>query len=162
MHVSISHLLAVTLLTYSAAVAASTPPPWPENPSRLQLDTPYGELHVSPSEYVYESRLMLDDHEIEPSIKGLLNIPYAFSSPKFHVALISVNTGDNNCPVTYKWVMIKEGGYTVTPRFGSCSESIRVVAQGATFILETPSEQDPTAISTYIYDGKTIKKKASP
>lgn len=162
MHVSIARLLAMTVLIYSGTAAASTPPSWPESPSRLQLDTPYGELHVSASDYVYESRLMLDDHDIEPLIKGLLNIPYAFSSPKFHVALVSINTGHNDCPVTYKWVMLKESGYTVTPRFGSCSESIKVTAQGATFILETPNQNSPAEFDTYIYDGKTVTKKGEP
>lgn len=105
---------------------------------------------------------MLDDQDIQPVIIGLLNIPYAFSSPEFHIALISINTGDTDCPVTYKWVMLKESGYTVTAGFGSCSESIRVTAQAATFTLETPNKHDPTKLDTYIYDHKMVKKKNEP
>lgn len=160
MRVSLTTFIAVMVLAGSGAAGATTVPSWPESPSRLQLDTPYGELQVSSSEYVYESHLMLDLHKIQPVIKGLLNIPYAFSSPEFHVALISINIGDNDCPVKYKWIKLQKNGYAATPRFGSCSESIKVETQGTAFIVTTPNEQDPKELDTYVYDGNIVKKKS--
>lgn len=163
MRVSIISLsVALTLATAGSAFATETSE-WPSAPSRLALDTPYGALHVSASEYVYESRLMLDGHEIQPRVKGLLNIPHAFSSPKFHIALVSIDTGKQSCPVSYTWVMLKESGYSITPPFGSCSEKIRVSTEGATFSVQTPNAEDPSKIDRYIYDGDTVTyQKPSP
>lgn len=158
MRTSLNHFVAVLMLTLSSTALAIEASQWPTAPSRLSLNTPYGDLHVSPSDYVYESRLMLDDHEIQPLVKGLLNIPYAFSSTDFHVALVSIDSGEQICPVSYKWVMLNTKGYSATPRFGSCSELIRVSAQGTTFTVVTPSEEDPDALDSYIYDGETVKK----
>lgn len=159
MRILLSQFMAVGMLVCTGAAGAAAQPQWPDNPSRLQLNTPYGDLHVSSSDYVYESRLMLDDHDVEPLVQGLLNIPYAFSSPGFHVALVSINTGDNGCPIVYKWIMLKKSGYSITPDFGSCSESIQVSAQGHVFTLKTPNAQNPDKVDTYIYDGKTVRQK---
>ena len=103
---------------------------------------------------------MLDDHEIQPLIKGLLNIPYAFSSTDFHVVLVSIDSGEQICPVTYKWITLNTEGYSATPRFGSCSEFIKVSAKGTTFTVVTPSEANPDELDSYVYDGKTVKKKS--
>lgn len=151
----ISLIAALTLATAGSAFATETSE-WPAPPSRLTLDTPYGALHVSSSDYVYESRLMLDDHEIQPKVEGLLNIPHAFSSPDFHIALVSIDTGEQICPVSYAWVMLEESGYSVTPPFGSCSDKIRVSTEGATFSVQTPNAEDPSKIDRYTYDGKSI------
>lgn len=99
---------------------------------------------------------MLDEHEVQPQIKGLLNIPYAFSSPDFHVALISIDTGDKVCPVSYTWIMLEQSGYSITPPFGSCSEQIRVTAEGSTFSVQTPNVDDPSKTDHYLYDGETL------
>lgn len=159
MRIIANYIVAMLMLFCTGNAGASTPSQWPVNPSRLQLSTPYGELHVSPSDYVYESRLMLDDQDIEPEIKGLLNIPYAFSTPDFHVALISISTGDDDCPYYYKWIKLKQNGYTLTPRFGSCSESIRVSTKGTIFTMQTPSAEVPGKLDSYLYDGTNIKKE---
>lgn len=160
MRASLNLFVAVLMFTLTSATAAVDPTQWPSSPSRLTLDTPYGDLHVSPSDYVYESRLMLDDHEIQPLIKGLLNIPYAFSSTDFHVVLVSIDSGEQICPVTYKWITLNTEGYSATPRFGSCSEFIKVSAKGTTFTVVTPSEANPDELDSYVYDGKTVKKKS--
>lgn len=156
---SVRHFCAVLMLAMTSTAMATDSSPWPAVPSRLTLETPYGDLRVSSSDYVYESRLMLDGIEIQPLTKGLLNIPYAFSSPDFHVALVSINTGDPVCAVTYRWIMLNDAGYTTTPRFGSCSESINVSARGATFTLVTPSIDNPAELDHYLYDGKSVTKK---
>lgn len=139
-----------------AALASSN---WPSAPSRLVFDTPYGILKVTDNEYIYESRLSLDDAEIAPRVEGLLNIPYAFSLPSSQVALVSINSGSTDCPVSYRWVVLKQKGYTVSPAFGSCSEQIKVTVKGRTFLLQTPNNQMPDKIDVYAYDGKTISKR---
>lgn len=162
MHASLNPFIVALMLTFTSTAVATDADAsqWPSSPSRLTLDTPYGDLHVSPSDYIYESRLMLDEHEIQPQVKGLLNIPYAFSSTDFHVALVSIETGDQVCPITYTWIMLNKAGYSTTPTFGSCSESIKVSAEGQTFRLMTPSAANPDDSDIYLYDGKTVKKKS--
>lgn len=160
MHASLNPFIVALMLTFSSTAVATDASEWPSSPSRLTLDTPYGDLHVSPSDYIYESRLMLDEHEIQPQVKGLLNIPYAFSSTNFHVALVSIDTGDPVCPITYTWIMLNKDGYSATPQFGSCSESIKVSAEGQTFKLMTPNEANPDNSDIYLYDGETVKKRS--
>lgn len=139
--------------TTHAAVSAL----WPAAPSRLHLDTPYGELGVSSSDYVYESHLTFNGQKTTPNITGKLNIPYAFSTQKFHIALISINSGRKSCPVVYTWVVLNNDGYHLSPEFGSCSEQIRVSAKGSTFIVETPDTKEPEKVNTYVYDGKSVR-----
>ena len=160
MPASLNPFIVALMLTFTSTAAATDASQWPSSPSRLTLDTPYGDLHVSPSDYIYESRLMLDEHEIQPQVKGLLNIPYAFSSTDFHVALVSIDTGDQVCPITYKWIMLNKDGYSATPQFGSCSDSIKVSAKGHTFRLITPNEANPDDSDVYLYDGETVTKKS--
>jgi len=150
----------VILLGNPGASAASVN--WPPLPSRLKLETPFGTLGIHTSEYVYESRLHIDDIDIDPPIKGLLNITYAFSLPKSQIALISVSDGNNDCPVSYRWVVLEKDGYKVSPAFGSCSTQVKVSVRSGAFKLETPNSKKPDKIDVYVYDGKTIKTHTKP
>lgn len=150
------------VLAHAGPALATDAASWPAAPSRLALETPYGNLQVSASDYVYESYLLLDNQPIEPQVKGLLNIPYAFSSTDFHIALISIDTGDKACPFHYKWITLDNNGYTVTPRFGSCSDKIRVDADKNGFLLLTPSVEQPDMLDRYQYDGETITLQTIP
>jgi hypothetical protein len=152
-------LAGVMLAAASMVALANSPATWPVSPSRLTFETPYGNLHVATSEYIYESRLQIDGADITPEVRGILNITYAFSLPKAQVALVSVSTGNNICPVAYRWVTLKESGYTVSSEFGSCSEQIQVSARGRIFTMRTPNSQKPDKIDIYTYDGKTIKRR---
>lgn len=154
-------LTAVALVALCSAASANSVPTWPVSPSRMILDTPYGILNIATSEYIYESRLRVDNTDVEPTIQGILNITYAFSSPKAQVALVSVNSGNNGCPVSYRWIVLEKSGYTVSPEFGSCSEHIKVSAKGRLFTLQTPS-QNRDKIDIYTFDGKTIKRRSAP
>ncbi|HLU18441.1 MAG TPA: hypothetical protein VKZ66_00650 [Pusillimonas sp.] len=147
-------------MTLSHAAGASTD--WPSAPSRLALDTPYGTLQVTNNEYIYESRLRFNDADVTPEVQGLLNIPYAFSLPSSQIALVSIHTGDENCPVSYRWIVLQKDGYTLSPVFGSCSEQIKVTVKGNTFLVQTPSKQKPDKIDVYAYDGKNIRKRTKP
>jgi len=142
--------------------ASAASPNWPAAPSRLQFDTPYGTLQVKDNEYIYESRLHFNDADVAPVVQGLLNIPYAFSLPSSQIALVSINTGHTDCPVSYRWVELKKNGYTVSPAFGSCSDQIKVTVQGRNFLVQTPNSQKPDKIDVYAYDGKTIRKRTQP
>ncbi len=146
--------------TLGGASAASTN--WPAAPSRLVFDTPYGTLQIKDNEYVYESRLHFNNTDVAPVVEGLLNIPYAFSLPAAQVALVSISTGDPDCPVSYRWVVLKEKGYTVSNSFGSCSEQIKVSVKGRTFLVQTPNSQMPGKIDVYAYDGKKVRKRTQP
>lgn len=155
----LSILGAVLLGPFTAiAVQPQTHNPWPRPPSRLELPTPYGVLSISTGGYLYESRLRFNDTEVQPTIEGLLNIPYAFNLPRAQVALISISDGNEACPVSYRWVILDNTGYRVSPPFGSCSEQIKVQASGKLLQLHTPSRLNPNDIDIHVYDGKTLKR----
>lgn len=126
------------------------------------FDTPYGTLQVKNNEYIYESRLHFNNADVAPVVQGLLNIPYAFSLPSSQIALVSISTGNPECPVSYRWVVLKEKGYDMSPAFGSCSDQIKVTVKGNTFLVQTPSNQKPDKIDIYAYDGKTVRKRTQP
>ena len=150
------------LVLTGAGLTSSAQVVWPEPPSRLDFPTPYGTLGVKPSGYIYESRLAIDDQEIEPAIIGLLNITYAYKLPHAQAALVSINNGNEMCPVSYRWVVLNKKGYKVSPAFGSCSEQFKVQAAGTRFTMLTPNSQKPDKIDVYVYDGKTIKQHTKP
>jgi len=150
------------LAALAAGNARGAQATWPVPPSRLSLSTPYGTLHVKTNDYIYESVLMFDKHAVDPKIEGIINITYAFSMPHARAALVSVNQGSYQCPISYRWVFIDKKGYTVSPPFGSCSQHIKVSADGHDFTMETPNAQKPNKIDVYIYDGKTIRHRTQP
>ncbi len=153
-------LLLGWMLAAPAGWAASID--WPAQPSHLQLETPYGTLGVRTSEYVYESRLQIDNTDVQPAVRGLLNITYAFNLPTASVALVSISSGDNQCPMSYRWVTLKKDSHTVSPAFGSCSEQIKVSARHGALTLQTPNTEKADKIDVYVYDGKTIKLRSKP
>lgn len=162
MPITLGRYLAGLSLVLYGWTAIAAPAAWQVPPSRLDLDTPHGELHVTPSDYVYESVLRLNNADIEPRIVGLLNIPYAYNMPEFHAALISIHKGNEGCPVVYRWVRIDKSGYSVTPEFGSCSENIQVSAIGRTLTVLTPSSTNPDKMDSYTYDGNAVKHRQTP
>lgn len=149
-------------LMLCSLAANATKADWPLAPSRLDLVTPYGDLHVKPSEYIYESKLLVNNAEADPPIEGILNITYAFATPEAHAALISINSGDNHCPIAYRWVILDKKGYKISSAFGSCSAQIKVSSTRHTLVVKTPNSEDPSKIDTYSYDGKTVKRRTSP
>src|SRR5690606_35778457 len=103
----------------------------------------------------YESRLNFNNTDVAPLVEGLLNIPYSFSISSAQAALVSIQTGDEECPVSYRWILLNQNGYTVSPPFGSCSEQIQVAVKGKTLLMQTPNSQRRDKIDLYAYDGKT-------
>jgi hypothetical protein len=152
----------VGFLMLCSMAATAKQADWPLAPSRLDLVTPYGDLHVKPSEYIYESKLLINNAEADPSIEGILNITYAFATPQAHAALISINSGDSHCPIAYRWVILDKKGYKMSPEFGSCSAQIKVSSTRHTLVVKTPNSENPSKIDTYSYDGKTVKRRTQP
>ncbi len=149
-------LLSLPLTSVMAAQA------WPSPPSQLSLSTPYGELQVTPSDYIYEAQLQLNAQLIEPDIKGLINLPYAFKVGNSQTILVSVDTGLGLCPITYYWLTLDQAGHNLSSAFGSCSAKIRVSNQGSTLIVQTPSRQTHGHIDEYTYKGGKISRRQRP
>lgn len=158
MNVLLRILIPLVMLLACMPVRANSPQTWPVSPSRLSLTTPYGRLHIDTNEYIYESRLLIDDAEVQPHVRGILNITYAFKRPDALIALVSINDGNGDCPISYRWVILKKSGYTLSPSFGSCSERIAVTAKGHKLTMRTPSAMKPDKIDVYTYDGKEIRR----
>lgn len=131
---------------------------WPDAPKLIELPTPYGTLAVSESDYVYEAKLQLDGIQVEPAVSGMLNISYAFQMPDKQAALIAISKGSDQCPVIYRWIILKASGYHLSPEFGSCSELIKVSADMKALTLQTPNRESPETVDTYVYDGKTVRQ----
>ena len=159
---SLQRSIFVSLLFACAVSHAAPEANWPPPPQYSELPTPYGTLAVGPSEYIYEARLVLDGARLEPEIKGLLSILYAFSMPQSQAALVSISKGNESCPVSYRWVILKQDGYTVSPEFGSCSEQIRVSADSRKLTLHTPNPESEDLLDVYVYDGTSIKYATAP
>ncbi len=147
------------LLVFCGPARALPEEAWPAAPRHVELPTPYGTLAISESEYIYEARLKLDGIELNPSIKGLLHISYAFELPDRQAALIAISQGNDTCPVSYRWVVLRADGYEVSPVFGSCSENIRVSADAKHLTVDTPNRESPEKTDSYVYDGKTVKHR---
>lgn len=152
-------LLSFVLMLLFGWSALAAPINWPTQHSRLFLDTPHGNLHITHSDYIYEAVLRLDDTDIQPQIMGQLNIPYAYNMPGYHAALISISKGNEVCPVMYRWIRLDATGYSVSSEFGSCSPNIKVSATAQRLTLQTPNTTNPDKIDTYIYDGKKLKRQ---
>lgn len=152
-------LLCVASLWGVHGLASAENSAWEAPPSALVFETPHGTLQVRTREYVYESRLYLNDTPVQPSINGLINITYAYQIDDTHAALIAVNDGNGECPVHYYWITLNKKGYELSPKLGSCSPHIRVSVQGTSLILATPNPQQANKVDVYTYDGKTIRKR---
>lgn len=148
------------MLAGATAFAASETN-WPVAPKLIELPTPYGTLAVGESEYIYEAKLKLNGSLVEPQISGMLNISYAFSMPDTQAALVTISKGNESCPVSYRWVLLKADSYQVSPEFGSCSEHIKVSADSRKLTVQTPSREAPGDLDVYEYDGKTVKRRSS-
>ena len=147
------------LLVFCGAANAMTEEAWPTAPQLMELPTPYGTLEISESDYIYESRLKIDGEELDPPVKGRLYISFAFELPDRQAALVAISQGNDICPVSYRWVVVRANGREVSPAFGSCSERIRVSADAKHLTLHTPNRESPEKIDEYVYDGKTIKQR---
>lgn len=158
MRTRLSLLFAFCILCLSQP-AIGTTVDWPPTPSRTALLTPYGMLEVRSSDYVYESRLLFNGQMVEPHIHGVINITYAYRVDKARVILIAVDSGNTTCPMSYHWITINKGGYQLTEPFGSCSKDIRITTRGKRFVLSTPNPNDAGAIDTWVFDGRTVRRR---
>lgn len=158
MRIRLSFLSAFFIICLSQPALGITAP-WPTTPSRTALQTPYGTLEVRSNDYVYEAHLLFDGKKVQPDIRGIINITYAYRVGETRVVLIAVDTGSTTCAVTYHWMTIRKDGYQITEPFGSCSEDIRVATRGRQFVLSTPNLHKAGVIDTWVFDGHTVRRR---
>ncbi|MCX5592734.1 hypothetical protein [Alcaligenes endophyticus] len=157
----VASALLLLCLSFTSKAAAQA---WPSIPSQLSLQTPFGDLQVTPSDYIYDAQLSLGTRIIEPTIKGLINMPYAFQVGDSQSVLISVDNGVEHCPISFHWLTISQQGHHLSPAFGSCNSKIRVSHRGSTLIVQTPSTKAQDSIDEYRYkEGKiSLRTRRNP
>lgn len=158
----VSGLLCLAALQTPAAAQAAPAIEWPVTPAYTSLETPYGNLVIQASDYVYGATLFFDGKPTQPDIKGILNISYAYVVGKRRQILVSQDQGQTDCPVVYYWVTVDAKGYRITGPFGSCSPQIRVSTHGTSLRLETPDRLRPDKLDIWEFDGQKVRKLTVP
>lgn len=132
-------------------------------------DTPFGKLSSS-----QDNVLLLDGKPVNPRVNGNDSLSFiAQVALKNRRAVLVQNNGGTACPAIYRWVIVSDGGYTVSPGFGSCSDLVKVSTAADSLIVtmpgfagpfEAPDEQKSTARKRmqYVYDGKTVTENGKP
>ncbi|WP_334026005.1 hypothetical protein [Burkholderia gladioli] len=133
------------------------------------MTTPFGKLSVSA-----DNALMLDGKVVNPRVEGNNSLSFvAQVALKNRRAVLVLNNGGTACPATYQWVIVSDGGNSVSPDFGSCSDLAKVsTASGALVVtmpgfagpLESAAEQKHTARRQmkYVYDGENLTENGKP
>ncbi|WP_219909907.1 hypothetical protein [Trinickia symbiotica] len=133
------------------------------------MATPFGKLTVSDDRV-----LMLDGKPVTPRVEGNNSLSFvAQVALKNRRAVLVRDDGGTACPAAYRWVIVSDGGYTVSRGFGSCSDLAKVsTAAGALVLtmpgfagpLESAAEQQRAAKKRvkYVYDGKTLMQDGKP
>lgn len=152
-------LCLIALGATPVAVCAATDQ-WPANPQRASLETPYGTLSVRASDYLYGATLTFNHTPTTPRLQGILNIPYAYVVGRRQMALVSLDNGQTNCPISFYWVVISDQGYRITEPFGSCSDDIRMSSKGRLLRMETPDPANPGKMDVWEFDGQKIYKRS--
>ena len=118
------------------------------------LKTPYGVLSVTNN-----SDLLIDQKQFSPKINGGMGIDFVFSTKygdKF-AFLLSMNSGGNACPATYRWVLLNEKGFEASPDFGNCSEEAKGSLVGNDLIVQAPRYGTAPA-AKYSFNGTQLKE----
>lgn len=139
-----------------------------DTPSADGVTTPFGKLSVS------DNVLLLEGKPVNPRIEGNNSLGFvAQVALKNRRAVLVQSNGGTACPATYRWVMVSDGGYTVSPEFGSCSDLARVSTVSEALVVTMPAfagDSEPAAERkraartrmTYVYDGKTLTENGKP
>lgn len=155
-----SGLLCLAALGTASVAVGAAADQWPVSPQRASLETPYGTLAVRPSDYMYGATLTFNHTPTTPRLQGVLNIPYAYEVGRQQMALVSLDNGQTNCPISFYWVVISAQGYRITDPFGSCSNDIRMSAKGRILRMETPDPANPDKLDIWEFDGQKVYKRA--
>ncbi|MGN4110292.1 hypothetical protein ACS0X5_11790 [Burkholderia gladioli] len=133
------------------------------------MTTPFGKLTVSA-----DNALMLDGKAVNPRVEGNNSLSFvAQVALKNRRAVLVQNNGGTACPATYQWVIVSDGGNTVSPDFGSCSDLAKVSTASGVLVVTMPGfagDAEPAAERkraarkrmTYAYDGKTLTENGKP
>ncbi|WP_124597038.1 hypothetical protein [Burkholderia stagnalis] len=139
-----------------------------DTPSADGVTTPFGKLSVS------DNVLLLDGKPVNPRVEGNNSLGFVVQvALKNRRAVLVQNNGGTACPATYRWVMISDSGYTLSPEFGSCSDLVKVATVSETLVVTMPGfagDSEPAAERkraarkrmTYVYDGKTLTENGKP
>lgn len=137
-------------------------------PSADGVTTPFGKLSVS------DNVLLLDGKPVNPRVEGNNSLGFVVQvALKNRRAVLVQNNGGTACPATYRWVTVSDGGYTVSPEFGSCSDLVKISTVSKTLVVTMPGfagDSEPAAERkraartrmTYAYDGKTLTENGKP
>ena len=131
-------------------------------------ETPFGKLSANG-----DNVLLLDGKPVNPRIEGNNSLSFvAQVALKNRRAVLVEDNGGSACPATYRWVILSEGSYTISPEFGSCSDLAKVSTTAGNLVVTmpgfvgdtaSPAEQKRAAGSrmSYLYDGKTVTEKTA-
>jgi hypothetical protein len=106
---------------------------------------------------------LIDQKQFSPKVNGGMGIDFVFSTKygdKFAV-LLSMNSGGNACPATYRWVLLNEKGFEASPDFGNCSEDAKGSLVGNELIVTVPKYGTPpygVPGAKYIFNGVQLKE----
>ncbi|PXX13591.1 hypothetical protein C7399_114160 [Paraburkholderia tropica] len=140
-----------------------------DTPSADGVTTPFGKLSVS-----VDNVLLLNGKPVNPHFEGNNSLSFvAQVALKNHRAVLVQNNGGAACPASYRWVMVSDGGYIVSPEFGSCSDLAKVSTVSETLVVTMPGfagDSEPAAERKraartrmiYVYDGKTLTENGKP
>lgn len=140
-----------------------------DTPSADGVTTPFGKLSVSDDDV-----LQLDSKPVIPHVEGNNSLGFvAQVALKNRRAVLVQNNGGTACPATYRWVIVSDGGYNVSPEFGSCSDLAKVSTASGALVVTMPGfagDSEPVAERnraankrmTYVYDGKALTENGKP
>lgn len=140
-----------------------------DTPSAGGVTTPFGKLSVSDDKV-----LQLNGKPAIPHVEGNNSLGFvAQVALKNHRAVLVQNNGGTACPATYRWVIVSDGSYTVSPEFGSCSDLAKVSTASGALVVTMPGfagDSEPTderkrvarTRMTYVYDGKNLTENGKP
>ncbi|WP_321926896.1 hypothetical protein [Paraburkholderia guartelaensis] len=132
-------------------------------------ETPFGKLSESD-----DNVLLLDGKPVSPQIQGNNSLSFiAQVALKNRRAVLVQDNGGTACPAMFRWVTLRDDGYTVSNWFGSCSDLAKVSAAAGKLIVTMPdfvgdaapeAEQKRVARRkmTYVYDGKNLTENGKP
>lgn len=127
------------------------------------LVTPFGALSVND-----DNLLMLNGKAVNPRVEGNNSLSFvAQVALRNRRAVLVQDNGGTACPATYRWVIVSDGAYALSPPFGSCSDLVNVSVDSNVLVVTMPGfvgPFEPAAAQksaarkrmTYRYNGQTL------
>ncbi|MDN4574796.1 hypothetical protein DBB29_19525 [Pandoraea cepalis] len=128
-----------------------------------RLVTPFGALSVNDN-----NLLMLNGKVLSPRVEGNNSLSFvAQAALRNRRAVLVQDNGGTACPAIYRWVIVSDGAYVLSPPFGSCSDLVSVAVDSDVLVVTMPGfvgPFEPAAAQksaarkrmTYRYNGQTL------